>query len=279
VQTIGSIRERVQHLLSDAGEARMLLSLMLDVMPAELTLRANEPVTDQRADAILVAATRRREGEPLAYCAGRAPFRDLVLDVDSRVLIPRPETEILVDEVLRISLAEPGGIAVDIGTGSGAIALAVATEGQFERVIATDVSPDALVVARGNALRLPAGASPVEFREGSGVDPINGVRARVLASNPPYIAYDEAPDLPRSVRDWEPSLALFADDGGMAMYELLLDRAPAFLERDGWVVLEVDARRADETARRAVATGKYTSVELVRDLTGRQRVLVARRKD
>lgn len=278
MHTVGSLRAQLQDLLG-RDEARHLLSLMLDCSPAALSMKAGDEVSAALAESILRAAGRRQRGEPLAYCAGKAAFRDLVLHVDARVLIPRPETEILVDEVLRISKEHPGGTAVDVGTGSGAIALALASEGRFDRVIATDASRDALDVARINMNALPPRSSPVELRHGSGLSPLNDVRARVLASNPPYIAYDEAPALPASVRNWEPPLALFADNGGMAMYDLLLDRAPDYLERGGWVVLEVDARRAAQTASRAELTGRYSGVRLVRDLTGRDRVLVARCAD
>lgn len=278
MHTIGSLRAQLQDLLG-RDEARHLLSLMLDCSPAALSMKAGDEVSAALAESILRAAGRRQRGEPLAYCAGKAAFRDLVLHVDARVLIPRPETEILVDEVLRISKEHPGGTAVDVGTGSGAIALALASEGRFDRVIATDASRDALDVARINMNALPPRSSPVELRHGSGLSPLNDLRARVLASNPPYIAYDEAPALPASVRNWEPPLALFADNGGMAMYDLLLDRAPDYLERGGWVVLEVDARRAAQTASRAELTGRYSGVRLVRDLTGRDRVLVARCAD
>lgn len=278
MHTVGSLRAQLQDLLG-RDEARHLLSLMLDCSPAALSMKAGDEVSAALAESILRAAGRRQRGEPLAYCAGKAAFRDLVLHVDARVLIPRPETEILVDEVLRISKEHPGGTAVDVGTGSGAIALALASEGRFDRVIATDASRDALDVARINMNALPPRSSPVELRHGSGLSPLNDLRARVLASNPPYIAYDEAPALPASVRNWEPPLALFADNGGMAMYDLLLDRAPDYLERGGWVVLEVDARRAAQTASRAELTGRYSGVRLVRDLTGRDRVLVARCAD
>lgn len=278
MERIGAVRERVQQRLGAIDDARTLMSLMLDCTPADVAAYGDTLIPDTQADAIMRAAERRVRGEPLAYCAGRAAFRDLVLDVDSRVLIPRPETEILVDEVLRVSHARPGGIAIDIGTGSGAIAIALATEGRFDRVIATDISRDALEVATRNASRYPTG-TPIDFRHGADTTPLDGIRARVLASNPPYIAYAEAVDLPRSVRDWEPPVALFASDRGMAMYERLLDGAPDHLERAGWIVLEVDARRAEETAQRAQETGHYQHVRLVRDLTGRQRVLVAQLAD
>ena len=279
MQTVRDIRQQVTDTVGSANDARLLLSLMLDCMPAALSMQADHDVPSVDAERILDAAKRAKRGEPLAYCAGRAAFRNLVLDVDQRVLIPRPETEILVDVLLRILGDTPGGTAIDIGTGSGAIALALATESRLDRIIATDISRDALDVAEANCLRLASLGAIVEFRHGASLAPVQGERARVLASNPPYIAYREAVELDRSVRDWEPPMALFADAEGMAMYETLLAGAPTVLERAGWVVLEVDARRAEATVACAEQTGNYSSVELVPDLTGRQRVLVAQVAD
>lgn len=260
---------------SAAREARLIAAAVLDCSPGEIARRLHEPLGDAEVARIRGAALRRAKDEPLAYCVGAAPFRHLVLGVDARVLIPRPETEVVVEEALKLSAAWPGGIAIDVGTGSGAIALALATEGRFDRVIATDVSGDALDVARENARRLPVSAAPVEFRAGADLAPLDGVKARVIVSNPPYISFHEASALPASVRDWEPPTALFAGDGGMARYQALLSQAPACLEDGGWLVLETDAGRALDTKDRAVAAG-YTDVRLVQDLSGRARVLVAR---
>lgn len=260
-------------------EARWLVAAVLDVAPGELgrllSVGYCAPVSTQAR--IEVAARRRAAGEPMAYCVGTAPFRHLVLHVDRRVLIPRPETEIVVGEALRLTAGHPGGIAVDIGTGSGAIALSLATEGRFARVIATDVSDDALAVAAANAARVAAAApeaAPVEFRQGADLAPLRGVRARVIVSNPPYIAYSEAAALPRSVRDWEPTVALVAADEGMARYTAILAGAHELLEPFGWVVFEVDARRAQRTAALATMQG-YQQIQVVRDLTGRERVVLA----
>ena len=260
-------------------EARWLVSAVLDVAPAVLARSVAGDALIAAPDAARVreAAERRARGEPLAYCVGTAPFRHLELHVDRRVLIPRAETEVVVGEALRLTAGHPGGVAVDIGTGSGAIALSLATEGRFERVIATDISLDALTVAAGNAERVrvthPAAAA-VEFRHGADLAPLTGVRARVIVANPPYIAYEEAAALPPSVRDWEPPVALFAADGGMARYRAMLAAAPAVLEPGGWVVFEVDAQRAQDTAAMASAAG-YAQVQVVRDLTGRERVVLA----
>jgi release factor glutamine methyltransferase len=262
-----------------AREARWLVAAVLDMAPGELGRRLS---TDQRASTIAAAtidraARRRATGEPMAYCVGTAPFRHLVLQVDRRVLIPRPETEIVVGEALRLTANQPGGIAVDIGTGSGAIALSLATEGRFSRVLATDLSDDALAVAAANAALVAAAApyaAPVEFLPGADLAPLRGIRARVIVSNPPYIAYSEAAALPRSVRDWEPTVALVAADQGMACYAAILAGAHALLEPFGWVVFEVDARRAQQTAALATTQG-YHQVAVVRDLTGRDRVVLA----
>jgi len=187
------------------------------------------------------AAARRARGAPFAYAVGRAPFRHLTLAVDERVLIPRPETEQLVEEVLRRT-GGGRGVAADVGTGSGAIALALAAEGGFERIVATDVSQDALD----------------------------------LVSNPPYIAYDEARDLPASVRDWEPAQALFAGDEGMAVIAGLVAGAMDVLVPGGLLALEVDSRRADRAAALARAAG-FTDAEVVQDLAGRDRFVLATR--
>lgn len=255
-------------------ESRLLAAAVLGWAPGEIARRVDEALSDAERERILDAAYRRARGEPLAYAVGTAPFRHLVLHVDNRVLIPRPETESVVQEALDATSDNPGGIAVDIGTGSGAIALALATEGRFDRVIATDVSVDALDVARLNAADIKP-PIPVEFRMGSDLTPLEGVRARVIVSNPPYIAYDEASALPASVRDWEPATALFAADGGMARYNAILAESPRFLEPGGLVVLELDARRAGETAERARRLG-WLDIRILRDLSGRERVLVAR---
>jgi len=263
-----------------AREGRLLVAGVLHLSPGGLAQRlVVEPaLRPGEAPRIELALHRRLRGEPLAYVVGEAAFRDLVLQVDARVLIPRPETEVVVEEALRVTADRAGGVAVDIGTGSGAIALALATEGRFDRVLATDVSADALAVAQGNADRLTATMArmaPVECRLGADLAPLQGVSARVIVSNPPYIAYEEAAALPASVRDWEPTVALFAAHGGLARYEVLVQGARRHLEPGGWLVLELDASRAVPVAAMAVAAG-YEQVQVKRDLAGRDRVLLAR---
>ena len=248
--------------------------------PSLYPLVALDALVARRARA---AAAKRARGAPFAYVVGRAAFRHLTLEIDDRVLIPRQETEVLVDMVLEWVGADPqrtGGVAVDVGTGSGAIALALAMEGPFSRVIATDVSAGAVRVAAANAERL-AGVlhAPVEVRHGSLLAPVRGESARVVVSNPPYIAYREMLELPSSVRNWEPPTALYAADDGMAVIAALAHEAAEVLEPGGLLAMEIDCRRGAACADLLRAQGCYHDVRVRPDLTGRDRVLTATRQD
>lgn len=213
---------------------------------------------------------------PSQYADGRAHFRHLELEVDERVLIPRPETEVVVDWALRLAGGK-GGTAVDIGTGSGAIALSLALEGGFARVVGTDVSSDALDVARANLSHLaPRLKARVEFRLGSFLAPVVGLAARVLVSNPPYIATGELGSLPANVRGWEPPLALLSGEDGMDATATIIEGAHRVITPGGWLVLEVDSTRAHLAESLVRAQGGYAEIAVHPDLTGRDRVLVAR---
>ena len=281
--TVGVLVRELAALLHAAAvqdamrEARDIVAAVVDVPRFWPSINASEPLGADHVARARVAAARRAAGAPFAYSVGRAAFRHLTLDVDERVLIPRQETETLVDAVLECA-ADEGGIAVDVGTGSGAIALSLAMEGTFDLVIGTDVSLGALTVARANGARLaPAMKAPLEFRAGSLLAPVRDVRARVVVSNPPYIAHEEAAALPGSVRDWEPVVALFTGAGGMAATSEIIRSAPAILESGGLLALEVDSRRAALAAEIALADGRYGDVTVRLDLTGRERILLARR--
>jgi release factor glutamine methyltransferase len=261
-------------------EARELVAALHDMPRHWPALERERAMDDAAWREALAAATRRARGAPLQYAAGRAAFRHLTLDVDERVLIPRPETEQLVEIVLDQTRGERGGTVVDVGTGSGAIALALASEGSFARVIGTDISLDALAVARANARRC-AGTlrAPVELRHGSLLRPVPERGLRAVVSNPPYIAFDEAAALPAGVRDWEPPVALFSGDSGMAATARLIREAAISLAPGGMLALEVDARRASLAAEGAASHGGYDEVRVLLDLTGRERFVVARRRE
>jgi release factor glutamine methyltransferase len=271
-----AVLEGARAVASAPREAAELLSALLEQPRSWPALHRGELLDEVTRAALHAAAIRRASGAPLAYAVGRAAFRHLMLHVDERVLIPRPETEVLVDLVL--ARAGEGGVAVDVGTGSGCIALALATEGRFARVVGTDVSLDALAVARRNVGRWAASLrSPVEMRHGSLLEPMRGERVNVVVSNPPYIASGESPSLPRDVRDWEPPVALYSSGRGMAVTKALVSQASDVLDDQGLLAIEVDSRRAALVAEWVAADGRYIDVSVMPDLTGRERFVVARR--
>lgn len=235
-------------------------------------------ITSARGAARMIGA-----GAPFAYAVGSSQFRHLYLKVDERVLIPRPETEVLVDVILERMAQQHGatatwGTAIDIGTGSGAIALALASEGRFSRVIATDMSRDALDVAMANAAASAnAVRLSVEFRHGSCIAPVRDVRATLLTSNPPYISYEEIAALPASVRDWEPPLALLSANNGMEATATIVQKGASVLVRAGLLALEVDERRASLVTELVMSSGFYRDVSVGLDLSGRERFVFASR--
>jgi release factor glutamine methyltransferase len=283
-RALGTLLSELASDLDGAGvalardEARDIVAAVLDVPRFWPSANTGTLVDATAVEEARQAAAARARGAPFAYAVGRASFRYLTLAVDDRVLIPRQETEVLVDLVLE---AEQGGrgTLVDVGTGSGAIALALATEGNFERVIATDVSRAALDVAERNAAFVRDDLrAPVEFLHGSLLAPLAGLRVRALVSNPPYIAFAEIEELPASVRDWEPPLALLSADEGMATTRVIVRDAPSVLESGGLLALEVDTRRASLVAEALASNGSYRDVAVHLDLTGRERFVLARRR-
>lgn len=239
---------------------------------------------------------RRRQGEPLQYVLGQWAFRTLELTVDQRVLIPRPETEVVVDVALAAWDALGGGPAVDLGCGSGAIALSLAAERPGRPVWGTDVSADALAVASANLERLEAAtvtdATTTAAGAGSArphqraVHLVQGVwwsalpaelrgSVALVVSNPPYIAEREWSTLEPQVRDWEPAEALVAGPTGLEAVATILAEAPSWLSRPAAAVVEIAPHQAASAALLARAAG-FSAVQVRPDLTGRERVLVGR---
>ena len=261
------------------ADARDLIAAVLDKPKFWPTANQALELDSRAVAAIQAAGAKLVRGMPLQYAVGHTAFRHLELNVDPRVLIPRPEAEMLVELVLGLS-TQSGGTAADIGTGSGAIALAVASEGRFDRVIATDISAEALDVARSNLAAIPLEKQAlVEFRQGSLLAPLAGERLRAIISNPPYISPAESDELPALVRDWEPALALFSEDDGMAAIREIVRDAAELMEPGGLLAMEIDARRAGRARTCAETDTRYRDVEIRTDLTGRERFLVARRKE
>ena len=283
IGTIGDLLAGCTAMLESEGvvdaqrEAREIVAAVLDVPKFWAAANAVADASPQVARSVIRAAMKRAGGMPLAYAVGRASFRHLTLDVDERVLIPRVETEVLVDRVLERCTPKTRTIA-DIGTGSGAIALSLAFEAEFERVFATDVSLDAVNVAAANAASLSEGLkSPVEFRNGSLLAPLHGEKLDAIVCNPPYISFAEITELPADVRDWEPSLALLCAQDGLSVTRELVAQAPDALVRGGFLALEVDTVRAGTVAEMIAVDGRYSEIEVLLDFTGRERFVFARR--
>ncbi|HSB53983.1 MAG TPA: peptide chain release factor N(5)-glutamine methyltransferase, partial [Gemmatimonadales bacterium] len=233
--------------------------------------REAEPVPAAAA-AFQAAVERRADGEPLAYVTGLAGFRRLTLLVDRRVLIPRPETEGLVELVL--ARCSTGRVA-DVGTGSGCIALALADEGRFTLVAGIDRSPHALEVARANRRRT---GTPIALVQGDLLEAVATGSLDAVVSNPPYLTEREYRGLDASVREWEPREALASGEDGMgATVQVILD-ARRVTRRGGWLALEVDASRAPAVAEAATAAG-WSEVTVHMDLFDRARFVLARRSE
>ncbi len=215
---------------------------------------------------------RRASGEPLAYIVGRKDFWSLRLAVTPAVLVPRPETELLVERALALRPGESGS-ALDLGTGSGAIALSLASERPGWEVTATDISEDALTLARGNAETL--GLGRVRFLRGSWFEPLGGSRFDIIVSNPPYVAADDPAMRDLALRH-EPRVALTPGLDAMASLRAIIEAAPEYLERNGWLLLEHGATQAAQVARELVARG-LRHVRSHRDLAGHERVTEAQR--
>jgi release factor glutamine methyltransferase len=251
-------------------DAEVLLAAALGLDRTALFVDPAREVTGPAVRAFQDAVRRRSAGrEPVAYITGRRGFRHIELEVDARVLVPRPETELLVE--VGVELLPRGARVVDVGTGSGAIALALKDERPDLEVVGTDVSADALAVARGNAARLGLDGV-VELREG---DLLAGVvQIDAVVSNPPYVAEGERAALAPEITRHEPPGALFAGADGLDVIRRLVPAAAAAGAR--LVAIEVGAGQAAAVAELMDAAG-FARVQARRDLAGIERVVVGRR--
>ena len=259
-------------------EARWIVERVSGYGASELAMHRDEPVSVRAVSFFDELLARREAKEPLQYVLGRWSFRSLELLVDRRALIPRPETEIVagiaIDLVVR---AGPGAVAVDLGTGTGAIALSIAAEVPTASVWATDVSPGALALARANLSGLGRPGTRVRLAEGSWFDALGKeLRAQidVIVSNPPYVC--AGADLDPEVLGWEPHSALFAGEDGLDDIRRIVVDAPAWLRPGGWLVVELSPEQAPHAEVLAAAAG-LSDITVHPDLTGRLRALVARR--
>lgn len=255
-------------------DAQLLLADVLKKDRVYLYTHFDQPLAPDELAKYRGLIQRRLAGEPVAYLVGKKEFRSLELAVDARVLVPRPDTEATVDAALA-HLPEGTARVVDVGTGSGAIALAIKKERPDVEVWAVDRSPDAAAVARGNAERL---GLAVEVLEGDLLAPVAAhAPFAVIVSNPPYIPSGDIAALQPEVRK-EPLPALDGGPDGLALIRRLITDAPPLLAPDGALILEVGAGQSSTVAALFATDGRYAPATITKDLAGIERVVSARKK-
>jgi release factor glutamine methyltransferase len=284
--TIGMLITWAQRSLDTSGsmnasqEALWLLAHALGMKHHELASRREQVVSGEglaRAESVV---SRRKGREPLQYILGTQEFCGLDFHVNPAVLIPRPETELLVQETLREGGFAEGAVLVDVGTGSGCVAVTLATILSGMRIFALDCSGEALAVAKGNAERHGV-SDGIIWKEGDLLSPLResnlGRSVDAIVSNPPYVAEEAWEELQPEVRDYEPRLALVAGQRGTELHERLLHESLPFLKSGGLLLMELGQGQAPLVRRAAEQVGGYTGFQTVKDEAGIERVMIARR--
>jgi len=281
---IGALRRQACDLLKAAGianavqESDWLLAAALDVPAHALIMDGARPVSARQAERAWALFRRRAAREPIQYLLGTQEFHGLDIAVTPDVLIPRPETELLVEETLRAVAGSSAPVIADVGTGSGCIAVALARARREATVYALDLSAPALSVARANAVRHGV-ADRVRLVQADLLEAFCATGAGafdVIVSNPPYIPEQELEELQPEVARYEPRQALAAGQDGLAFHRRLLREAPPLLKPGGYLIMELGCGQSDSAKRLARECGAFDSVECRKDMAGIARVLIAR---
>lgn len=274
--TIASELKRATLALQASASARLdaelLLASALALTRTDLYREPERPLDDAAAARFETLLNARASGMPVAYLRGRAEFWSLELEVTPDVLVPRAETELLVE--IALELAPPHAVLADLGTGSGAIALALGHERPDALVVASDKSARALAIAAKNRARLHL--EQVVLVQSDWLRPFRPDAFDLIVANPPYIAPDERAQLPLEL-GFEPAHALFAADAGLADLHAIIEQSTAALRAGGWLVLEHGASQAPAVSE-CMRRENYTDIETRRDLAGRDRVTLGRRR-
>lgn len=269
------VQLKEQDIDSPALDAEVLLSHVTGLDRAGLYREWERPLSEEEASQFFALTGRRLSGEPVAYLTGRREFMGLDFMVNPSVLIPRPETELLVETALK--LLPPSPMIIDVGTGSGAVAVSLASLLPDAVVYATDRSPAALDVARFNAARQGV-VGRVSFFQGDLLEPLAGCvpagRVDLIAANLPYIPKDDLPGLPREVRLFEPSLALDGGADGLDLVRRLIPAAPGLLKQGGYLLMEIGCHQGREVA--ILLKSPAWEAAIKKDLAGLDRLVVAR---
>ena len=256
-----------------AIEAKLLISEILRIKPNQLFLYNDRCVNAAEAAQICELCRRRADGEPLQYILQKAYFRDLELFVNENVLVPRPETEILVQYVL--DHAPPAATVLDLGTGSGAIALAIATERTDCTISAVDYSSKAMEVAAKN---FASYQQEIDLRKSDLFSALSGQRYDVIAANLPYVTADEYQQLPYDVLHHEPVEALVSPEDGLLHIKRTIVAAPEFLNDNGFIVFEFGDFQTAKVEQLLIENGKFTNINRFADLNGIERFIAATKK-
>ena len=265
--------------------AELLLSHSLSLNREELYIRLHSHIREEEKATLERLIKRRISGEPLQYILGHQEFWSIDFKVDPRVLIPRPETELLVEQSLSILSETPFKrplFVLEIGTGSGAVAISLAKEVRDIFLVATDISREALMLANENA-KSSGILHQIQFVHGNLFDPFRLLRERepfdLILSNPPYITCSEIEGLAREVRDYEPIIALNGGKDGLTFYRNIISQAPFYLKKGGWLLLEVGQTQGEKVSELIQKRGDFLTPQRLQDLSGIERVVKAQRKE
>jgi release factor glutamine methyltransferase len=254
-------------------DAEMLMAETLRIERSRLYLNSDGALDNAAVARFNALVARRAAGEPVSYIIGRREFWSLDFVVTPAVLTPRPETELLVETALKLIAAKPSPRILDLGTGSGAIAVSLAKEIPEAEIAATDISDDALEIARANARRHGV-EKRISFVAGDLFAPVAGVKFDLIVSNPPYIRRGDIATLPRDVRGFEPLIALDGGADGLDFYRRIAREAPNYLTGGGFLAVEIGADMGEEVARLFSDAG-FDDVRIEKDLAGLERVVSA----
>ncbi|MHB1391176.1 MAG: peptide chain release factor N(5)-glutamine methyltransferase [Thermoleophilia bacterium] len=289
IETIATLLSKSTLYLKEKGsptprlDAEVLLAEVLHATRVDLYINLKQPLIKEEVDAYRELIRRRGLGEPVAYITGRAFFRTLTLSVSPAVLVPRPETEHVVEAAIRFLMEGEWGPrrpqVLDVGTGSGAIAIALAVSYPDIRVTAIDASDAALRLAGENA-RVADASDEIEFTRSDLFDDLDPTQTfDLIVSNPPYISAAEWPTLPVDVREFEPRQAFWGGEDGLDFYRRLAVEAPQFLKPRGCLIMEIGHTQSDAVKELLAETGHFGTVTVEKDYAGHDRVVIAMRGD
>jgi len=280
MNTTGSISIKVQQILESAGnqnaafETEYILSESLECSRLDLHLNSNKEISEETANKLLDIAERRATNEPLQYIFGKAYFMNLELIVGSGVLIPRPETELLVEYVCKH--APENAEICDIGTGSGTISLSIAYERPDTQVIGVDLKPNALSYAQKNKEKYSL--KNITLMKSNLFSSLPKKRFDVITANLPYISQAEYDKLEDEVKTHEPKSALYADDEGRALIAQTITEAPGYLKPNGLIIFEIGYEQGPAVAQLLINQGDYSDIKIIKDLNKLDRFVKARLK-